>query len=91
MMTQNFFRRYRQIFARAAAINRPLTLTVVVMLVAIAGTLLGILSDPRAITGAPAWLKPLKFAVSISIYAATFVWLLSFVQGSDGSCGSSRG
>lgn len=37
--------------------------------------------DPRLITGAPAWHKPLKFALSITIYVATFVWLLTFVQG----------
>jgi hypothetical protein len=39
------------------------------------------LADPRLINGAPAWIKPLKFAISIAIYSATFIWLLSFVQG----------
>jgi len=29
--------------------------------------LIGLLLDPRVITGAPAWLKPMKFAISISI------------------------
>jgi hypothetical protein len=33
------------------------------------------------ITGAPAWLKPTKFAISVGIYSFTFVWLLSFVKG----------
>lgn len=37
--------------------------------------------DPHLITGAPAWIKPLKFAISIAIFCATFVWLLTFVQG----------
>ena len=27
-------------------------------------------------TGAPAWLKPLKFAVSIGVYSATFAWVV---------------
>jgi hypothetical protein len=39
------------------------------------------LIDPRLITGVPAWHKPLKFAISITIYVATFAWLLTFVQG----------
>lgn len=81
MMLQDFFRRCRQTFARMAAINRPLTLTVIMMLATLAGAVVGLIVDPRVITGAPAWLKPFKFALSISIYSATFIWLLSFVQG----------
>lgn len=42
--------------------------------------LAGIFLDPRYITGAPAWLKPLKFALSISIYSFTLLWFLSFVD-----------
>ena len=41
----------------------------------------GLAADPRLITGSPAWLKVLKFAVSISVYCATLAWLLTFVQG----------
>jgi hypothetical protein len=37
----------------------------------------GILLDPRYITGAPAWLKPLKFAISILMYSLSMIWLLS--------------
>lgn len=32
--------------------------------------------DPREILGQPAWAKPLKFALSIGIYALTLAWLL---------------
>ncbi len=32
--------------------------------------------DPRVVDGAPAWLKPLKFAVSIGVYSATFAWVV---------------
>jgi hypothetical protein len=46
--------------------------------------ILAALVDPRAITGAPAWIKPLKFALSIVIFSATFVWLLTFVDRTDG-------
>jgi hypothetical protein len=43
--------------------------------------LIGLLLDERVITGAPAWLKPMKFAVSISIYCFTLLWMLTFVRG----------
>ncbi len=39
----------------------------------------GLLLDPRIITGAPAWLKPLKFAVSTAIYAFTLAWVFTFL------------
>jgi hypothetical protein len=51
------------------------------MLLVLAVSLAGLLLDPRVITGAPAWLKPMKFAVSISIYCFTLLWLLTFVRG----------
>ena len=41
--------------------------------------IVGIFTDPRTITGAPAWLKPAKFGVSITLYSLTMVWLLGFV------------
>jgi len=66
---------------RAWASNAALTFIGVLFLLAFIGTSIGIVIDPRIITGAPAWLKPAKFAISSSIYAWTFVWLLSFVRG----------
>ncbi|BDI34370.1 hypothetical protein CCAX7_64210 [Capsulimonas corticalis] len=39
----------------------------------------GLVLDHRIITGAPAWLKPLKFAISVAIYSATLAWTLSFL------------
>lgn len=71
----------RAALARAWAANRALTLLGVLMLATLAITLVGLLVDPRVITGAPAWLKPFKFAVSIAIYSFTLLWMLSFVQG----------
>ncbi len=61
-------------------VNWPLTLVAVLHLVILFGTLIGLLLDDRVITGMPAWLKPAKFAISISIYCLTFVWLLSFLK-----------
>jgi hypothetical protein len=80
-MFSRFFSQIYRSTMRAMAINRPLTVTVILMLLTLIGTLIGILVDPRVITGAPAWIKPTKFAISISVYAATFVWLLGFVEG----------
>lgn len=42
--------------------------------------IVGLFFDPRYITGAPAWLKPTKFALSVSIYSLTLVWFLSYVD-----------
>jgi hypothetical protein len=39
------------------------------------------LVDPLVITGAPAWIKPLKFAISGGIYGASFLWLLTYIRG----------
>ena len=81
MATHPLLPQTRRVIARGMATNRPLTIVVLLMLAVLAGTLVGLVIDPRVITGAPAWLKPAKFAVSISIYCATFVWLLGFVAG----------
>lgn len=71
----------RDVLGRAWSSSRPLTFVGAAMLLTLGVTLLGLLLDPRVITGAPAWLKPAKFAVSISIYCFTLVWLLTFVRG----------
>jgi hypothetical protein len=36
--------------------------------------------DDRVLLGAPLWLKPLKFAVSLAVYAFTLSWMLSLPQ-----------
>ena len=51
------------------------------MILTLAATLIGLLVDPRVITGSPAWLKPAKFAISIAIYSYMLLWLLTFVRG----------
>ena len=50
-------------------------------LVVLAAAAIGLVADPRQITGDPAWLKPAKFAVSIAVYCATLAWLLTLVRG----------
>lgn len=71
---------YRSFVRREFDINRPLTILGGVMLLTLLATIVGLFLDHRVITGAPAWLKPAKFAISISVYCFTVVWLLGFVE-----------
>jgi hypothetical protein len=43
----------------------------------LAASLIALVVDPRVITGAPAWLKPAKFAVSTAIYMLTLAWIFT--------------
>jgi hypothetical protein len=43
--------------------------------------IVGLIVDPTVITGSPAWMKPAKFAFSITVYLVTLRWILSFVPG----------
>jgi hypothetical protein len=59
--------------------SAPLTAAAVVLLGLLAVSLAGLLLDPRVITGAPAWLKPAKFAVSTAVYSLTLAWFFTFL------------
>lgn len=61
--------------------NIPLTILTFVSLALVGLAAVGLLVDPRVITGMPAWVKPMKFGISVAIYSLTFVWLLTFVRG----------
>lgn len=71
----------RAALRRAWAANRSLTLLGVLMFGTLAASLIGLLFDPRLISGVPAWLKPFKFSVSIAIYSFTLIWMLGFIEG----------
>lgn len=48
------------------------------LMVAMAGVCaVGLATDPRVLVGAPIWLKPFKFAVSIAVYSVSWAWLVS--------------
>jgi hypothetical protein len=73
--------------ARAAALldrlwraSPPLTAVGALMLVAAGASLVGMLVDPLIITGAPAWLKPFKFAISTAIYSLTLAWIFGWLS-----------
>ena len=59
----------------------PLTAVGLLMLVVAVASLIAMLVDQRVITGAPAWLKPFKFAISTAIYSLTLAWIFGFLSG----------
>lgn len=70
---------FARLLARLWNGSAPLTVTGLLMIPALAIAVVGLLVDPRTITGAPAWLKPAKFAVSITIYTLTLAWIFSLI------------
>ncbi|MEU8261926.1 hypothetical protein AB0C02_15050 [Micromonospora sp. NPDC048999] len=64
---------------RAAHRHRPLMLFVSAMAVLAVVSAIGVFADPRVLTGAPIWLKPLKFCVSFVLYGTTLAWMLSLL------------
>src|SRR4028118_58579 len=70
----------RDLLGRAWSSSRPLAFVGATMLLVMAVSLAGLLLDPRVITGAPAWLQPMKFAASLSIYCFTPLGMLTFVR-----------
>ena len=59
----------------------PLSAVALLMLVAAPVFAVGVLVDPRTITGAPAWLKPFKFAISTAVYSLTLAWIFGRLEG----------
>jgi hypothetical protein len=56
-----------------------LTAVGLAMFVLLVATGVALLVDPREVLGAPAWMKPAKFAVSIGIYTLTLAWVFTFL------------
>ncbi|WP_066596718.1 hypothetical protein [Cryobacterium arcticum] len=61
--------------------HRPLLWLAVAMAGLAVVALIGLFIDPRTVTGAPLWAKPLKFALSVGIYAVTLSWLIGLLPG----------
>ena len=68
-----------RVASQAWAGDRRLTLLAAFMVLLLVPTAFGLWLDPRLITGAPAWLKPSKFAISIAIYCVTLAWFFTFI------------
>jgi hypothetical protein len=56
-----------------------LTAVGLLMVALLGATGVALLVDPRQIAGAPAWMKPAKFAASIAIYTLTLAWVFSYL------------
>lgn len=69
--------RVRHLLARLWRADAPLTATAIAMGIGLVLTLAGLWLDPRTVAGAPVWLKPTKFAVSIAIYCLTLAWMFT--------------
>ncbi len=59
--------------------SAPLAVTGLLMIGVLVVALIGLAVDPRLVNGAPAWLKPAKFAVSITIYTWTLAWIFTLI------------
>jgi hypothetical protein len=60
--------------------HRPLVAFTTVMCFWAVVCLIGLILDPRTLAGDPIWAKPLKFSISLALYAITLAWMLSMVQ-----------
>lgn len=60
--------------------HRPLLATALLSGLVGVVALTGLVVDDRVLTGAPIWMKPLKFAVSIAVYAATLAWMVGLLE-----------
>jgi len=73
--------------ARVSSLRRvhpPFYVLALLCLLLTAFFVVGIVLDPRYLTGAPLWLKPAKFAFSIAVYSLSMLWMLSFLEGRHG-------
>jgi len=66
--------------ARLWATDRPLTGSGLFLLALLVPIAFGLLLDGREIGGAPAWLKPAKFALSTGLYSLTLAWVLTYLS-----------
>ncbi len=57
--------------------HRPLRYFAAAMAITSLVAVIGLIVDDRILVGAPIWAKPLKFSISLAVYAVTWSWLLS--------------
>ncbi|GAA5165743.1 hypothetical protein GCM10023321_56150 [Pseudonocardia eucalypti] len=60
--------------------HRPMLVLAGLMAGAAALCLVGLAVDDRVLLGAPIWLKPFKFAVSMALYSAAWAWLYALLN-----------
>ncbi|MCA9942938.1 MAG: hypothetical protein KC449_05630 [Anaerolineales bacterium] len=69
------------LWRRVFATDRFLTWTAIVSAALFVATIVLSIFDSRLVIGAPVWVKPMKFAISITLYSGTLAWMLSYVAG----------
>ena len=60
--------------------DAKLTAMGIFMVALLGATGVALVLDPREILGAPAWMKPAKFAASIAIYSFTLAWVFTYLD-----------
>ena len=60
--------------------DAKLTAMGIFMVALLGATGVALVLDPREILGAPAWMKPAKFAASIAIYSLTLAWIFTYLD-----------
>ncbi|NKQ54662.1 hypothetical protein HFP15_17405 [Amycolatopsis sp. K13G38] len=68
------------LLGRVSSWHRPMMWTAAVMAAMAVVSAGGLVFDDRVLLGAPIWLKPFKFAVSIAAYCVTWAWLLTLLR-----------
>lgn len=68
----------------AVAWHRPLMTVGLACAVLVPVGAVGMVVDPRTLLGAPLWMKPTKFAVSIAIFCISWAWLYDQVRARRG-------
>src|SRR4051812_40499759 len=81
MSTISAFPSPRELWRRAWSLSPILAVSTAVMLMGAVCTAAGLVLDSRQLVGEPVWMKPTKFYVSLAIYDATILYLLSFLSG----------
>src|SRR5262245_13824714 len=67
------------LFDRLWSASPPLAAVGALMIVVAGASVVGLFVDARIITGARAWLKPLKFAISTAIYSLTLAYIFCWL------------
>lgn len=66
----------RRNFSTLESWSPPLVRMALVSTVLLLVALIGLAVDTRVITGAPAWLKPAKFGLSVAVYLLSLAWMV---------------
>lgn len=66
---------------KAWAFNPTLTFLLAAMVITSVLGLIGMAVDPRTVLNAPTWAKTTKFSISVVLYSATLLWMLTFIHG----------